>query len=126
MFDPRLNQGSGINNQELCAIFKCSPQGGMRKSNSTDTLVVISNHIKSIYLAVGTPVTQRPPHSPGRAVFPHPVPRLYSLSRKALALGKYPMSFGRYREFGLYKPKACYGSTESLPGKAFTLSTSSV
>jgi 5-methylcytosine-specific restriction protein A len=49
MFDPRLNQGSGINNQELCAIFKCSPQGGMRKSNSTDTLVVISNHIKSIY-----------------------------------------------------------------------------
>jgi len=36
-------------------------------------------------LAVGTPVTQRPPHSPGRAVFPHPVPRLYSLSRKALA-----------------------------------------
>ena len=24
---------------------------------------------------VGTPVTRRPPHSPGRAVFPHPVPR---------------------------------------------------
>ncbi len=35
------------------------------------------------YLAVGTPVTQRPPHRPGRAVFPHPVPRLYSLSRKS-------------------------------------------
>ena len=33
-------------------------------------------------LTVGTPVTQRPPHSPGRAVFPHPVLRLYSLSRK--------------------------------------------
>ncbi len=34
-----------------------------------------------IYLAVGTPVTQRPPHSPGRAVFPHPVLRLDSLPR---------------------------------------------
>jgi len=33
--------------------------------------------------AVGTPVTRRPPHSPGRAVFPHPVPRLDSLPRKA-------------------------------------------
>nr|VFK11718.1 MAG: hypothetical protein BECKLPF1236A_GA0070988_1006015 [Candidatus Kentron sp. LPFa]VFK27934.1 MAG: hypothetical protein BECKLPF1236C_GA0070990_100554 [Candidatus Kentron sp. LPFa] len=35
-----------------------------------------------ICLAVGTPVTERPPHKPGRAVFPHPVPRSYSLSRK--------------------------------------------
>jgi hypothetical protein len=32
---------------------------------------------------VGTPVTRRPPGSPGRAVLPHPVPRLYSHSRKA-------------------------------------------
>ncbi len=30
---------------------------------------------------VGTPVTGRPPHSPGRAVFPHPVPRSHSLPR---------------------------------------------
>ena len=35
-------------------------------------------------LAVGTPVTQCPPHSPGRADFPHPVPRLYSLSRRTM------------------------------------------
>jgi hypothetical protein len=27
---------------------------------------------------VGTPVTRRPPYRPGRAVFPHPVPRLHS------------------------------------------------
>ena len=27
------------------------------------------------------PVTQHPPHRPGRAVFPHPVPRSYSHSR---------------------------------------------
>src|SRR4029450_2249182 len=31
---------------------------------------------------VGTPVPQRPPCSPGRAVFPHPVPRLHSLPRR--------------------------------------------
>jgi hypothetical protein len=36
-------------------------------------------------LAVGTPVTRRPPHGPGRAVFPHPVLRLYSLSRRPMA-----------------------------------------
>ena len=30
---------------------------------------------------VGTPVTGRPRHRPGRAVFPHPVPRSYSLPR---------------------------------------------
>ena len=33
--------------------------------------------------AVGTPVTRRPPHSPGRAGFPQPVPRLDSRPRKA-------------------------------------------
>jgi hypothetical protein len=31
---------------------------------------------------VGIPVTRHPPHSPGRAVFPHPVPRLYSLPHR--------------------------------------------
>src|SRR4029453_19284874 len=30
---------------------------------------------------VGMPVTRHPPCSPGRAVFPHPVPRLYSRPR---------------------------------------------
>ncbi|MFM2476383.1 HNH endonuclease [Celerinatantimonas sp. MCCC 1A17872] len=46
---PHLAPGEKINNQQLCDIFGCSPQGGMRKSNSTNTLVLISNHIKSIY-----------------------------------------------------------------------------
>src|SRR6266849_1571116 len=32
--------------------------------------------------AVGTPVTRRPPRRPGRAVFPHPVPRLHSPPRR--------------------------------------------
>lgn len=31
---------------------------------------------------VGKPVTRLPRHRPGRAVFPHPVPRLHSLSRR--------------------------------------------
>jgi hypothetical protein len=39
---------------------------------------------KSSFLALGTPVTWCPPHSPGRAVFPHPVLRLYSLSRELM------------------------------------------
>jgi len=41
--------GTKINNDTLCYIFKCSSQGGMRKSNITNTLVIISNHVKSIY-----------------------------------------------------------------------------
>jgi hypothetical protein len=33
-------------------------------------------------LTVGASGNRGPPHRPGRAVFPHPVPRLYSLSRR--------------------------------------------
>ena len=49
MFDPKLEQGSRIDNATLCDIFKCSTQGGMRRSHTTNTLVIVSNHIKSIY-----------------------------------------------------------------------------
>lgn len=45
----KLRPGSKLNNQQLCETFGCSPQGGMRKSNSTNSLVIVSNHIKSIY-----------------------------------------------------------------------------
>lgn len=48
-FNPNLNPGDTINNQELRDIFKCSPQGGMRKSSRTNTLVIISDHTKAIY-----------------------------------------------------------------------------
>ena len=48
-FDPNLSPGTVINNQELCNLFKCSPQGGMRRSKKTNTLVIISNHVQSIY-----------------------------------------------------------------------------
>ncbi|MFS1493312.1 hypothetical protein BCU32_003535 [Vibrio lentus] len=41
--------GTKLNNTELCEVFGCSPQGGMRRSHKTNTLVIVSNHIKSIY-----------------------------------------------------------------------------
>src|SRR6058998_3329553 len=43
---------------------------------------------------VGMPVTRHPPCRPGRAVFPHPVPRLYSRPRcKAELSGKHSSTF---------------------------------
>jgi 5-methylcytosine-specific restriction enzyme A len=41
--------GMEINNGELAETFKCSTQGGMRKSNRTNTLTIISNRVKSVY-----------------------------------------------------------------------------
>ena len=41
VFDPGLTQGSTLSNQELCSLFGCSTQGGMRRSNDTNTLVLI-------------------------------------------------------------------------------------
>ncbi|WP_235617046.1 HNH endonuclease [Lysinibacillus mangiferihumi] len=35
-----------INNKELCEVFLCAPQGGMRKSNRTNTLTLISDKSK--------------------------------------------------------------------------------
>ncbi|MEZ2661649.1 HNH endonuclease [Aneurinibacillus aneurinilyticus] len=48
-FSPGISQGDIISNQELCNIFGCSPQGGMRRSHATNTLVIISNHVESLY-----------------------------------------------------------------------------
>lgn len=44
-----LQRGSVIDNKELCSLFGCSPQGGMRRSLKTNSLVLISNHVASIY-----------------------------------------------------------------------------
>ena len=46
---PPLTPGTVMSNQEICDVFQCSPQGGMRRSKKTNTLVLISNHVKSIY-----------------------------------------------------------------------------
>lgn len=47
--DNYLKRGQIINNDQLCEIFKCSPQGGMRRSLKTNSLVLVSNHVASIY-----------------------------------------------------------------------------
>jgi len=49
MFAHGLTQNQIIDNDTLVDIFKCSPQGGMRRSRQTGTLVIVSNHIKSLY-----------------------------------------------------------------------------
>lgn len=47
--EKQLSQGQILDNNQLCNIFGCSPQGGMRRSLKTNTLVIISNHVESIY-----------------------------------------------------------------------------
>ena len=47
--DTNLKRGQVINNDQLCEIFKCSPQAGMRRSLKTNSLVLVSNHVASIY-----------------------------------------------------------------------------
>ncbi|MFX7296788.1 HNH endonuclease, partial [Acinetobacter baumannii] len=44
-----LKPGAILNNAELCEYFLCSPQGGMRRSHKTNTLIIVSNHVESIY-----------------------------------------------------------------------------
>lgn len=46
VFDPGLKPGEIITNEGITEIFGCSPQGGMRRSHKTNTLVLISNHDK--------------------------------------------------------------------------------
>ena len=49
MFNPGLEIGQVINNNTLMSIFKCSQQGGMRKSNTTNTLVIVTDYTRGIY-----------------------------------------------------------------------------
>jgi len=44
-----LEKGIVLNTQDLSDIFLCSTQGGMRRSLRINTLVIVSNHIESIY-----------------------------------------------------------------------------
>lgn len=41
--------GAIISNEILTNTFRCSTQGGMRRSHATNTLVIVSNHVKSVY-----------------------------------------------------------------------------
>ena len=44
-----LTSGVELSNRQVCDFFRCSTQGGMRRSLKTNTLVLISNHVDSIY-----------------------------------------------------------------------------
>ena len=48
-FTPNIQIGERIDNGQLCSIFGCAPQGGMRRSKKTNSLVLVSNHVTSIY-----------------------------------------------------------------------------
>lgn len=48
-FDPELKVGDTLDNNGLIDIFKCGPQGGMRRSLSTKTLILTSSHQGNIY-----------------------------------------------------------------------------
>ena len=62
---------------------------------SVNCFVKSDSFVKS---AVGTPVTRRPPHRPGRAIFPHPVRRFtrFKLSVIALCIHRIPLRFLYY------------------------------
>ncbi len=44
-----LKIGNHYNNDDICNTFLCAPQGGMRRSHKTNTLVLVANHTKSLY-----------------------------------------------------------------------------
>lgn len=48
-FKPNLNIGNILSNKEIGQVFKCGNMGGMRKSNRTDTLVLVTDHTKGLY-----------------------------------------------------------------------------
>ena len=49
MSEITIQPGSYLSNKELCDLFKVSTQGGMRRSLRTNSLVIVSNHVESIY-----------------------------------------------------------------------------
>lgn len=49
MFDPGLEIGQIIKNADIVEIFKCGNMGGMRRSKTTNSLVIISDYTKGLY-----------------------------------------------------------------------------
>lgn len=49
MFEPGLEIGQIIRNSDIVEIFKCGNMGGMRRSKTTNTLVIVSDYTKGIY-----------------------------------------------------------------------------
>lgn len=49
MFDSGLKIGETLKNSDIVEKFKCGNMGGMRRSKTTDTLVIVSDYTKGIY-----------------------------------------------------------------------------
>ena len=49
VFDPGINVGTELSNDEMRKLFKCGNMGGMRRSKQTGTLVIISDDTKGLY-----------------------------------------------------------------------------
>lgn len=48
-FSPDLKHGDTVTNSDIVNIFKCSGQGGMRRSHEKKSLILISNQLANIY-----------------------------------------------------------------------------
>lgn len=48
-FVPSFKVGDIVSNQQICNEFKCFNACGMRPSKTTNTLVIVSDHTKSLY-----------------------------------------------------------------------------
>ena len=48
-FDPGLKIGQILKNADVVDTFKCGNMGGMRRSRTTNTLVIVSDYTKGIY-----------------------------------------------------------------------------
>ncbi len=48
-FNPDIQPGQELSNEQICKIFGCSLNAGMNRSHKTNTLVLISNRVKSLY-----------------------------------------------------------------------------
>ncbi len=48
-FEMYIQEGQVLTNRELTEVFKCGNMGRMRKSNTYNTLTLISNHTKGLY-----------------------------------------------------------------------------
>lgn len=49
MFNPGFSIGQIIKNADIVDTFKCGNMGGMRRSKTTNTLVIVSDYTKGIY-----------------------------------------------------------------------------
>ena len=54
-FNPNIVSGDVLEGTRLTEIFKCSSQGGMCRSHRIDSLVLVSDYVKSIYLGLRNP-----------------------------------------------------------------------